>query len=579
MAKINFYLIHRDKLEKKKIQIKYFDKTCKSKKVKFLKTLPFAIHPNKWNPRIDKRRGIEKWVIEDNPEAEKLNCLLSDYKKRLFEIRDSLITKDDYDNDIGPSVEEVEAAFKKRINENGVFLSSVEFEQSKKIKEAVQLKDVKINIVDLIYQYIKEGGKEGNITEGTATILKNTARHTSEFQQVEKIALTLDQLTRNNFNQFKNYLLRLKEDGGAGLHNPTAKKYLSQVRTVMRHYEADYPNMVRGFYLGTYPKVKKEIVFAMYKELDILKTIDFRKKILDNYLLRFTAAAENSKSYWTSKELASIMEIHKDSVFTLTKKNGLPKEIVKVNNFKESHYDKEAVINWVKEKEWCKNKESLEKIVIAYSEVRDWYCFASEAPLRYSDLTTLDPTLSIIEAYNTDKKLIKAIRHYPVKTIKDEVLQQFPLSEYCLSIIEKYKYKVTKNQLLPIRHSNTKMNAILHKVLKLSGLFDDEIIIKKRQGKNITQLKSPRWKELSFHTSRHTYGTNMAMQGESLLKIMRALGHTSLSTTQIYMEVVDDDFYSSVLNKFKNQPKSKLIPLKNIQEEKSLFNNKEKYRG
>jgi integrase len=46
-------------------------------------------------------------------------------------------------------------------------------------------------------------------------------------------------------------------------------------------------------------------------------------------------------------------------------------------------------------------------------------------------------------------------------------------------------------------------------------------------------------KHLTFHTSRHTFGTSMLTKGADLYVTSRLMGHTSVKTTQIYANIVD----------------------------------------
>lgn len=47
-------------------------------------------------------------------------------------------------------------------------------------------------------------------------------------------------------------------------------------------------------------------------------------------------------------------------------------------------------------------------------------------------------------------------------------------------------------------------------------------------------------KRVTFHTSRHTFATLLLADGVAITTIQKLLGHTSVKTTQIYSEVLDD---------------------------------------
>ena len=558
MATINFYLIQRDKTEEKTIKVKYFDKTSKRGKTSFQHSLKLKANPDKWNPFIDKRTKQEKWVKEDSDEAIKLNDFLRNWKKRMFEIKKLISRKDDYGNTVDTSVEELEEAYRLRLDENRM----LKFDESgykKQRKERLDgKKPFEITLSDLVQDYIDKGGKDGDIVEGTITILEQTKKHIKKYELQKNKFLTLNSLTKDCFNSIKEYLI---DKNGADLGNGTAKKYLAKMRDVISEYGDEYPHMHSGFFKGTYPPLINQIFFALYEELSVLKEIDFKKNILDQYVNRFKVAKENGESFWTARELSQIMDVGQDTIRKNIERYDFPGELKKISNYQTYVFDKKKMIEFVIDKEWCQNRESLLRKTESYNRVRDWYCFASEAPLRHSDLKELNHK-HIIDSYDKNGKMIKVVRLYPKKTIRHRVLQEFPLSEYCLSIIEKYKDEVKgENRILPVQYNNGKLNESLHQMLECSGLFNDNVLVYRGRGKKLFEDCFPRWSQLSFHTSRHTFGTNMAVRDMNLLKIMRALGHSKLSTTQIYMDIISDDFYSSVLNKFKNQPEAKLISL------------------
>lgn len=45
---------------------------------------------------------------------------------------------------------------------------------------------------------------------------------------------------------------------------------------------------------------------------------------------------------------------------------------------------------------------------------------------------------------------------------------------------------------------------------------------------------------LSYHDSRHTFGTLMLSAGIPIESISKMMGHTNIKTTQIYARVTDD---------------------------------------
>ena len=51
-------------------------------------------------------------------------------------------------------------------------------------------------------------------------------------------------------------------------------------------------------------------------------------------------------------------------------------------------------------------------------------------------------------------------------------------------------------------------------------------------------------RKITFHSARHTYATELLGQGVPLEAIRKLLGHTNLSTTEIYAKLVDEALVS-----------------------------------
>ena len=53
-------------------------------------------------------------------------------------------------------------------------------------------------------------------------------------------------------------------------------------------------------------------------------------------------------------------------------------------------------------------------------------------------------------------------------------------------------------------------------------------------------LPGERAKILTIHSGRHTFISVALEMGKSLVAVQRAAGHTSITTTQVYMHLVQD---------------------------------------
>ena len=95
---------------------------------------------------------------------------------------------------------------------------------------------------------------------------------------------------------------------------------------------------------------------------------------------------------------------------------------------------------------------------------------------------------------------------------------KLPLLPKAIEIIEKYwDSPETDTKILPVV-SNQKTNKYLKKIAKACGIY----------------------KTISFHSARHTFATTVTLSnGVPIETVSKMLGHTKLSTTQIYARVLE----------------------------------------
>lgn len=138
---------------------------------------------------------------------------------------------------------------------------------------------------------------------------------------------------------------------------------------------------------------------------------------------------------------------------------------------------------------------------------RDAFVFSCFTGLAYCDVAQL--TKNNITYSNGKKWLL-------LKRKKTKEACTIPLLPQALAILEKYEDKTLKDGcLLPIP-CNQVINRQLKEVQRLCDID----------------------KSLSFHLARHTFGTLAITKGVSIETVAKILGHTKLSTTQIYARIL-----------------------------------------
>ena len=101
---------------------------------------------------------------------------------------------------------------------------------------------------------------------------------------------------------------------------------------------------------------------------------------------------------------------------------------------------------------------------------------------------------------------------------KTKIAYEVPLLDVPLYILEKYRDIVPDGQLLPM-YTNSELNSQLKIIAGLCGIE----------------------RQLVFHTARHTYATEITLsQSVPLETVSKMLGHSCISTTQIYAKVTDE---------------------------------------
>ena len=156
--------------------------------------------------------------------------------------------------------------------------------------------------------------------------------------------------------------------------------------------------------------------------------------------------------------------------------------------------------------------------------VLDSFLFCCYSGLRFSDykLLTDDNILSL-----------KGNKWLSLRTQKTNIKQKIPIyllfEGKALNLIGKYDSLEAMNKI----GCNADVNRILKDITCKAGIA----------------------KRVTFHTARHTFATLLLGQSVPITTIQRLLGHTSVKTTQIYSEVLDDTLVSDLKKSIKKSAK------------------------
>lgn len=165
--------------------------------------------------------------------------------------------------------------------------------------------------------------------------------------------------------------------------------------------------------------------------------------------------------------------------------------------------------------------------------VRDMFVFSCFTGLAYIDAYNLTER-DIIDDSEGNKWIV-------INRVKSTIQANIPLLEIPSTIINKYR-GVTANKLLPM-DTNQKMNVYLKEIAKICNIS----------------------KTLTTHVARHTFATIMLTKGVSIESVSKMLGHTNITTTQIYAKILNQKINDEV-----SLIKNKLNSLNNFYGQKSI---------
>ena len=155
--------------------------------------------------------------------------------------------------------------------------------------------------------------------------------------------------------------------------------------------------------------------------------------------------------------------------------------------------------------------ESGELTKEVHRKTRDIFVFACYTGLSYIDVKLLSEN-HIVRGIDGDYWIF-------TKREKNNEAVKIPLLDKAMDILQKYDQGIDNSQekLLPV-FSNQKINEYLKEIACILNIK----------------------KQLTFHAARHTFATTITLSnGVPIETVSKLLGHTKLSTTQIYARVLE----------------------------------------
>ena len=162
----------------------------------------------------------------------------------------------------------------------------------------------------------------------------------------------------------------------------------------------------------------------------------------------------------------------------------------------------------------------------AFCHQRHCFLFACYTGFRFSDLNTLSQDNIVI--IKGRKWIVKK----PFKTLEtSSIVVRIPIYSIfggkALQLIDDYG---SVEKLCHIGH-NSAANRTLKELLKMAGISEE--------------------RHITFHVARHTCATLLLSQGVPITSVQSILGHTKITTTQIYAKLIDKTLKKDIEKAFK----------------------------
>jgi site-specific recombinase XerD len=156
--------------------------------------------------------------------------------------------------------------------------------------------------------------------------------------------------------------------------------------------------------------------------------------------------------------------------------------------------------------------------------------------------------LRVSELVNLNREHINLKRKEFMVRGKGQKDRPIFISDEAAKWVEDYSNKRTDNNAaLFVRYSGSKGSGV--NLMRLTARSIQRMVAKNARLAGITKHVSP-------HTLRHSFATDLLMNGADIRSVQAMLGHSNISTTQIYTHVTDPHL-KSIHERFHAKPQSK----------------------
>lgn len=158
----------------------------------------------------------------------------------------------------------------------------------------------------------------------------------------------------------------------------------------------------------------------------------------------------------------------------------------------------------------------------SYNRIRDYFVFLCLTGLRFGDFVSINK-----DNFVMGKDGLVTLSLYTQKT---NIRVEIRLTKQAKEIAERYDYKFDG-------YTNQAFNRAIKELLKDEELFEDEIVTYREVLNQKPQpIKMPRREKITAHTARRTFISMMIENGVQPIHVMHMVGHTKMSTLQIYID-------------------------------------------